>query len=111
MTSEARLFSRKELMGEVKANNIAHVRKILSSKGAPIEETDEEGFTPLLWASRQGYVEITKLLLEKGANPNHFDQWMRATSGHKAAYWGRVDVMALLIQHGLDINARGGYNG
>jgi hypothetical protein len=54
---------------------------------------------------------MVKLLLERGANPNRNDEWMRANAGHKAAFWGRAEVMALLVRHGLDVNARGGYNG
>ena len=36
---------------------------------------------------------------------------MLANAGHKAAFWGRTEVFDLLISHGLDINAKGGYNG
>jgi len=101
----------RELMIAVKDNNIAQVEKIIKKPKVNLEERDEQGFTPLLWAARQGYTPIVKLLLEKGANPNTEDQWMQANSGHKAAFWGHADVMLLLIQHGLDVNARGGYNG
>lgn len=101
----------KKLMAAVSANKPHEVASMLKHSDVNLEETDEQGFTPLLWASRQGYTQIVKLLLDKGADPNHEDKWMQATSGHKAAFWGHADVMELLIQHGLDINARGGYNG
>lgn len=103
----------RQLMKAVKANQAEAVQRLLDKNPHTIdlEETDDQGFTPLLWASRQGYTAIVKLLLEKGANPNHEDQWMHANAGHKAAFWGHADVITLLIQHGLDINAQGGYNG
>lgn len=101
----------RDLMSAVKANKITRVRWILQKPKVNLEEADEQGFTPLLWSAREGFTAIVKLLLEKGANPNHLDQWMQANAGHKAAFWGHAEVMELLIQHGLDINARGGYNG
>jgi len=101
----------RELMDAVKKNEETKVQSILARGEVPVEESDEQGFTPLLWAARQGYVPIVKALLAKGASPNHLDQWMRANAGHKAAFWGHAEVMTLLIQHGLDLNAKGGYNG
>ena len=101
----------KQLMAAVKNGDIAEVDKLLADKSVPLEESDDKGFTPLLWASRQGMAEIAALLLEHGADPNHLDSWMGANSGHKAAYWGRTEVMKLLIKHGLKINAQGLYNG
>jgi ankyrin repeat protein len=100
-----------KLMALVRDNRAAEVQTFLEKTKVNLEETDEQGFTPLLWASRQGYTSIVKMLLDKGANPNHEDQWMRATAGHKAAFWGHADVMSLLITHGLNVDARGGYNG
>ena len=70
-----------------------------------------DGFTPLLWAAREGLAPITALLLSHGANPNHLDIWMGANAGHKAGYWGRTEVMKLLVKTSLDINARGLSNG
>jgi ankyrin repeat protein len=100
----------KKLMASVKSNDLKKVKLLL--KGKPnLEEPDSQGFTPLLWASREGYDDIVRELLNAGADPNHLDQWMGATSGHKAAFWGRAAAMRLLVTHGLDVNARGGYNG
>jgi ankyrin repeat protein len=102
----------RELMSLVKENKVSAVEKILRQIGkAVLSESDEQGFTPLLWASREGFTDLVKLLVEKGADPNQNDQWMGANSGHKAAYWGRTDVMKILVGHGLELNARGAYNG
>jgi len=103
--------SSRELMFAVKANDLTGVEKILKAGNVKLEETDEQGFTPLLWAAREGFTPIVKLLLDSGASPNHNDQWMGATAGHKAAFWGRAEAMKLLIDHRLDLDARGGYNG
>ena len=76
-----------------------------------MEEADEEGFTPLLWAAREGFYEITQRLLEHGADPNRLDKWMGANAGHKASYWRRAEIIPLLARYHLAVNARGAYNG
>ena len=103
--------SSRALMAAVRANNLNKVEAILKGEKVNLQETDEQGFAPLAWAAREGYTPLVKVLLEKGANPNQLDEWMGATAGHKAAFWGRPEAMKLLISHGLDLNARGAYNG
>lgn len=103
--------SSRALMAAVKKGNFAEVQAVMKSQKVNLDQTDEQGFSPLLWASREGFTPIVNVLLEAGADPNQKDQWMGATAGHKAAFWGRADVMKLLISHGLDLNARGDYNG
>ena len=101
----------KALMNAVKKNDFKSVKKYLADLTTPIEETDKDGFTPLLWAAREGMEKVVTLLLAHGANPNHRDWWMGANAGHKAGYWGRTDVMKILVQNKLDINVRGLANG
>lgn len=99
------------LMTAVRENNLEAVKQILLDRKVNLEEADDQGFTPLLWAAREGFNSIVALLLDHGANPNHNDQWMGATAGHKAAFWGRPEAMDMLIKHGLALDAKGGYNG
>ena len=99
------------LIWAVKNKDLKAIQKCLADPQTPIDEADIEGFTPLLWAAREGMAQITTVLLSHGANPNHLDIWMGANSGHKAAYWGRTEVLKLLVKTNLDINARGLSNG
>jgi ankyrin repeat protein len=99
------------LMEAVKSKDVQKLKTLLKDPLTPVEEADEQGFTPLLWSAREGMVEITSLLLNRGANPNHLDSWMGANAGHKAGFWGRSEVMKLLVNHRLDINGQGLYNG
>jgi len=110
---EKRRFSSqgRALMGAIRRNDVKRAKILLSDKSTPVEESDDQGFTPLPWAAREGMVQMVALLLDHGANPNHLDSWMGANAGHKAGFWGRTDVMRLLVKHGLDLNARGLYNG
>lgn len=99
------------LMTAVKAKDLRSVQKCLLDSKTPVNEVDLDGFTPLLWAAREGMKEIAELLLSHGADPNHLDVWMGANAGHKAGYWGRTEVMKLLVKTKMDINARGLSNG
>jgi len=101
----------RKLMLAVQANNVGVVNQILASEKVDLTQTNEEGFAPLAWAAREGFTQVVAALLKHGANPNQNDEWMGATAGHKAAFWGRPEAMKLLVTHGLDLNARGGYNG
>ena len=105
-------LSGSEFMKALKDNNIETVKRLWKSNPTfKLSDRDENGFTPLIWASREGFIEIVQFLLDEGANPNELDVWMQANAGHKAGFWGRAAVLKLLIDHGLKIDARGGYNG
>jgi ankyrin repeat protein len=73
-----------------------------------------DGFTALHLAAFMGHSAATRLLLERGADPNAV-----ATSAqigpvqplHSAAATRQLDCARLLVEHGADVNARqaGGY--
>jgi ankyrin repeat protein len=68
---------------------------------------DYGGFTPLLFAAREGDVEAAKYLLAAGANVNDVGA-DGATALAVAALSGQTAVAQLLIEHGADLNAAGG---
>ena len=98
------------LMEAVRHNDLDRVRVALDA-GARVDRPDEQGFTPLIWAAREGFDDIVALLLQNHADPNQNDVWMRANAGHKAAFWGRTTALTMLVKYGLELNAQGGYNG
>ena len=65
--------------------------------GADIEARDENGLTPLMWASQQDVAAVVSLLLQHGANPYLTDRagW---TALHCAASNGSVDGMQELLK-------------
>ena len=65
---------------------------------------DWGGFTPLLFAAREGLAESARLLLKAGADVN-----VKAADGTSAlalaAMSGQTEVAEVLIEHGADLNA------
>ena len=57
----------------------------------------KDGKTALMVAARGGYMEIVKLLLDKGADVNAKDKKFEATSLIWAAVGGHSDVVELLL--------------
>lgn len=87
------------------AAEVGHVEvaSVLLQKGASPNTQDEEGNTPLSYAT--GYTDLVSLLLDNGADVDLAN--MRGqTPLMAAADRGSDDVVALLLKHGADPNAR-----
>ena len=71
----------------------------IDKKSNLVQERDEYGRTLLYTASKSGFYDTCKLLLEKGASVNEA-QNDGSTPLHGAAYFGHALVVGLLLQHG-----------
>lgn len=58
------------------------------------------GYTPLIYAAREGHQDIVQLLLELGADPDAATQAGRATALHRAAFMGHQAIVQLLLAGG-----------
>jgi len=58
--------------------------------------------SPIKNAAARGHLEIVKLLLERGADPNLPEEGIapRGHALHSAAYYGHIDIVKLLLEHG-----------
>jgi ankyrin repeat protein len=81
--------------------NLKVAKLLIETKGAPIDERNENDETPLMIASIKGYMEIAKLLIDKGADVNK-PGW---TPLHYAASKGNVQMIRLLLEENAYIDA------
>jgi ankyrin repeat protein len=81
----------------------ADVAQVLLKHGADVRARSVNGFTPLLFAARDGDIESTRLLLGAGADLNE-----AAPDGTTpllaAAHNARTDIVALLLERGANPN-------
>ena len=59
-----------ELVYWASLGELAEVEKSLAS-GVDVNSTDDEGYSALQAAAENGYLEVVKLLVEKGANVDY----------------------------------------
>jgi ankyrin repeat protein len=79
--------------------------KMLKNRGnAGLEDASPKGCTPLLYAARGGYSELVRFLVERGASPLKQDH-AGGTVLHHAIEKGHLDVLRVLIEQGIDVQA------
>ncbi|XP_050428178.1 tonsoku-like protein [Adelges cooleyi] len=71
------------------------------------EKRNEKGETPIIPACAKGNVKLVLSLLKQGHSVNAGDT-LGWTALHEASNYGYVDVVNVLLDHGADINNRGG---
>ena len=89
----------------------AVVRRKLS-EGWEIEDRSDDGYTPLHMAAYFGRLDVARLLLQRGADPNAVaSNDSRVTPLHSAVSARHRDLAGLLLAHGASANAvqKGGW--
>ena len=83
------------------------VKRLLSIRNINVNVKDDEyGWTPLHWAARNGRVEISRLLLQNGAELNAKGNY-GSSPLHCSAIQGHIDILHLLVENGADLEAQG----
>ena len=97
-----------DLHDAVKADDIGRVQALLSAGAQDLNKVDVFFGTPLHLAATRGSLEITKLLLEAGADVNAEGAAVQRKGHplHSAAALNRVAVGALLMERGAEVDAR-----
>ena len=82
------------------------VRVLLNSPGVQVDAaTSIHGSIPLHLAAQNGHTAVASLLLSKSTALIHIADKRGRTGLHLAAYTGQIDMVALLLGQGIEINA------
>lgn len=97
-----------KLLAAVQSNDVRLVQQFMSKDVTLLAEADEHGLCPIHWACLRGDRALVESLINAGDDPNRpcCDHDNRPI--HCAAQEGNMDVVALLLDHGVSIEQRGG---
>jgi len=87
------------LFAAVQNSDLAAARAALDA-GVDVNAVNDYGSTALFFAADRGNAEITRLLLERGADPNVEDTFYGATPVGWAMSNDHADIALILLQHG-----------
>lgn len=104
LSSPGKRDRERALMKAVGQGRSKEVSSLLRSK-IGLEFTGKDGNSPLILAARKGHVEIVKLLLDHGANPNARFR-CAGPALVSAASDGKAQVVRFLLERGVNVNAR-----
>lgn len=85
------------------SGNVRIAQYVLLKTGNVDAKGGKQNSTPLIIASRRGYYEIVKLLLDNGANINLKND-LGVTALMSAARGDNVETIKLLLSHGAKVN-------
>ena len=93
--------SSKELLDALWTGDTTAIKRLVAA-GAPLDAVDESGSSALMYAALYTDAATMRLLLDKGANPNHTDR-----AGATAVTWSASDAakVRLLVERGANVNA------
>lgn len=95
----------KLLIKKIGENSLEDVKQLLNSSDVRINCCDENGMNALQHSSYKGNYEITKYLLERGADVNHNQHIHGYTALMFAALGGHQKVVNLLLENGANVSA------
>ena len=98
-------MSEHSLINAIEVGDLEEV-KLLISRGVNVNEKDNSGWTPLHFASRNGHLEVMKLLISEAKSVGIDIVNEKNNSGctplQSASANGHLGVMKLLISEGAD---------
>ena len=93
-----------EIHDVIRRGEVARAESLVTAQPELVNARDERNCTPLHFAVNRGNLELTRILLDKGA-----DIAARDTDGDSPLHWAAIyagpDVVDLLISRGADVNA------
>lgn len=67
-------------------NDISRVKDLIN-KNKDVDIEDKSGYTALHYASRNGHLEMCKLLISNGANVNALTRCGKVSALHRYIFW------------------------
>ena len=93
-----------ELINAINENDITTVDKLLNKEGADVNVQDDNGFTALIFASRNNDSSNVQKLLDKGANVNLQTKYGLTALMSASNYYGNAEIVQKLLDKGADVN-------
>lgn len=82
------------------------IAEMLVSSGAPLDEVDSFGFSPLHRATFRRKIELVEFLIKRGANVNKKSKYSTTFPLYLAVLFNNVDLINLLLRNGANINEK-----
>jgi hypothetical protein len=97
-----------DFLVSIREGNTERCKQLLDDGMDPNHSANDfdRGRPPLLTATRRGYTEIVRLLLEKGAQVNDASAGSGESALHIAAWNGYAQITHILLRQGADVHAR-----
>jgi ankyrin repeat protein len=90
------------LMVAATSDDNLHYVEVLINKGADVNYSDYDGFTPLMEATICNCPKIIKRLIDAGADPNTHNRYMKSPLNYAIKY-GHMESLRTLVACGADI--------
>lgn len=100
------MFPQTSLLSIITWGDAAVVRALLEL-GAPVDQADDDGITPLGWATIGNQPEVARILIEHGADVNHLDKKGMTPLLYAASIdFGSAAIIENLLKAGANPAAR-----
>jgi ankyrin repeat protein len=86
--------------------DLVKVKQLILQNNNTIHSKNLYGDTILLWASREGHLELVRLILENGGDINFQNEVTGETALINSSKAGHFEIVKFLIKNGANINAK-----
>lgn len=93
-----------EITKAIKESDATKVTQLLNN-GVDPNSLSGEGYPLLTYSIMLNNLEVTGLLLDRGANPNKTEEKAFMTPLMRAAFEGNMEIVKTLVEAGADVNA------
>lgn len=103
-----KIIERMDILEATKSGDYDQVRKLVTVDKVNVNQKDEDGATPLMFAAMRGQLAIAELLVDNKAEVDFQDEKSGWTALMQATYYGHKSVVRLLIDSGTNVSVQAG---